>query len=396
VLAVVAMVAATVGPALLAVAMAAAVVAALVVVRRRLVAAMAHVAAVPVVVVAKVAAHAPVARPLHAAAPVAAVVVAMKAAIATMIRNLHAPTPTWARTWATPIQATAAPAIRAVASPTRCAPAWTAWAAVDAVAVVVIVAAMVEEAAMVVDQARVAVVAGATGLVGRAVLAALLTAEPDNPGDGAALAAQAAPVASPHLRSDNQGASVVHVLHARDRRAPALNHPCLQLHAVDFANLPALPPVDDVYITLGTTIAAAGSQSAFRAVDYDAVLATARAALAAGASRCGVVTAMGANPHSHIFYNRIKGEVERDLQGLGFTTLVIARPSLMLGERQALQQAARPAESLSIQIFKWLDPIIPANYRARPGADIARALVHAVQSRSPGLHLLSGRELQAP
>ncbi|WP_298208694.1 nucleoside-diphosphate sugar epimerase [Acidovorax sp.] len=184
------------------------------------------------------------------------------------------------------------------------------------------------------------------------------------------------------------------MLHARDRRAPALSQPRLQLHGVDFADLPALPPVDDVYITLGTTIAAAGSQSAFRAVDYDAVLATARAARAAGATRCGVVTAMGANAQSRIFYNRIKGEVERDLQSLGFATLVIARPSLMIGERQALQQAARPAESLSIQLFKWLDPLIPANYRARPGTDVGHALVHAVQSGPAGLHVLSGRALQ--
>ncbi|WP_326938749.1 MULTISPECIES: nucleoside-diphosphate sugar epimerase [unclassified Acidovorax] len=163
---------------------------------------------------------------------------------------------------------------------------------------------------------------------------------------------------------------------------------------MDFAALPALPPVDDVYITLGTTIAAAGSQSAFRAVDHDAVLATARAARAAGATRCGVVTAMGANPHSRIFYNRVKGEVERDLQALGFETLVIARPSLLIGERTALQQAPRHAESLSITLFRWLDPVLPARYRARPGADVAHALVHAVQSLPAGLHVLSGHALQ--
>lgn len=271
--------------------------------------------------------------------------------------------------------------MQVAASLTQCAPVWTAWVAAVAVVAVVIVAATEEVAAMAVDQARVAVVAGATGLVGQAVLAALLTAETQAPGGRGATGGTAAP-------------ANVHVLYARDRRAPAPIHSRLQLHAVDFANLPALPPVDDVYITLGTTIAAAGSQSAFRAVDHDAVLATARAARAAGATRCGVVTAMGANAQSRIFYNRVKGEVERDLQGLGFATLVIARPSLMMGERQALQQAARPAESLSIQLFKWLDPLIPANYRARPGADVGRALVHAVQSGPAGLQVLSGRALQ--
>ncbi len=238
-------------------------------------------------------------------------------------------------------------------------------------------------------------VAGATGLVGRAVLAALLTADTIQ-SRGHAAAQVAAAGTSPPVSTDSPGAATIHVLHARDRRPPALAHPRLQLHAVDFSDLPALPAVNDVYITLGTTMAAAGSQSAFRKVDYDAAMATAQAARAAGASRCGVVTAMGANVHSRIFYNRVKGEVERDLQALGFATLVIARPSLMIGKRQALQQAARPAESLSIQLFKWLDPLIPDNYRARPGTDVGRALVHAVQSGPPGLQLLSGRALQPP
>lgn len=228
-------------------------------------------------------------------------------------------------------------------------------------------------------QARVAVVAGATGLVGQAVLADLLTAETALQGKTAAAAAPAA----------------VHVLHAQGRRAPAPGHPRLHLHAVDFAALPALPPVDDVYITLGTTIAAAGSQSAFRAVDHGAVLATARAARAAGATRCGVVTAMGANPKSRIFYNRVKGEVERDLQSLGFETLVIARPSLLMGERQSLQQAPRRGESLAIQAFRWLNPILPPSYRARPGTEVAHALVHAVQSLPAGVHVLSGHALHS-
>lgn len=239
-------------------------------------------------------------------------------------------------------------------------------------------------------EARVVLVAGATGLVGRAVLAALLAADP-SVGKNTAHTGTAPGEALP---------PEVHALYALGRRMPDITHPRLHLHAVDFAALgaqPAVPPlphVDDVYITLGTTIAAAGSQQAFRAVDHDAVIATARTAMAAGATRCGVVTAMGADANSRIFYNRIKGEVEQALKSLGFDTLVIARPSLLLGERRALGQAARPAESLSIKAFKLLDPLIPASYRARPGADVAQALVHAVQTRPAGLHVLSGNALQ--
>ena len=249
---------------------------------------------------------------------------------------------------------------------------------------------------MVVDQAqRVAVVAGATGLVGQAVLAALLTAETRDEGGGFA-PPSSSPLHSSASKSGGgaRGPVTVHVLHAKGRRAASLVDPRLQLHAVDFASMPTLPPVDDVYIALGTTIAVAGSQGAFRSVDYDAVMATARAARAAGATRCGVVSAMGANAQSRIFYNRVKGEVERDLQSLGFATLVIARPSLLIGDRHALQQAPRTGESLSIQLFKWLNPVIPANYRARPGADVGRALVRAVQSGPVGLHVLAGRALR--
>lgn len=364
---------------------------------QRAVAAMVRAVAVPVVAVApRAAAHALAARHLHAAAPAATVVAeaATKAETATTTRNPHAQMPTWARTWATPTRAIATPAMLAAAlaaSLTRCAPVWTAWAAAVAVAAVAIVATTAEVAVM--AEARVVLVAGATGLVGQAVLAALLAADPDPLATKNTAPASAAPGEA--LPPE------VHALYALGRRPPGTAHPRLHLHAVDFAALgakpavPTLAHVDDVYITLGTTIAAAGSQQAFRAVDHDAVIATARTALAAGATRCGVVTAMGADAHSRIFYNRVKGEVEQALKGLGFTTLVIARPSLLLGERQALGQAARPAESLSIKAFKLLDPLIPANYRARPGADVARALVHAVQTRPAGLHVLSGSALQA-
>lgn len=362
---------------------------------QRAVAAMVRAVAVPVVAVApRAAAHALAARHLHAAAPAAAPVAeaaATKAAIATTTRNPHARMPTWARTWAMPTQAIATPAMQAAAlaaSQIPCAPAWTAWAAAVAAAAVAIVATTVEVAAM--AEARVVLVAGATGLVGRAVLAALLAADPSVAKNTAHTGTAPGEALPPE----------VHALYALGRRMPDITHPRLHLHAVDFAALgaqpavPALQHVDDVYITLGTTIAAAGSQQAFRAVDHDAVIATARAALAAGATRCGVVTAMGADANSRIFYNRIKGEVEQALKSPGFDTLVIARPSLLLGERRALGQAARPAESLSIKAFKLLDPLIPASYRARPGADVARALVHAVQTRPSGLHVLSGNALQ--
>jgi uncharacterized protein YbjT (DUF2867 family) len=148
---------------------------------------------------------------------------------------------------------------------------------------------------------RAVALAGATGLVGRALLDGLLAD------------------------------TCVQEVHVLARRKPRVAHAKITCHIVDFAALPPLPPVDEVYLALGTTIKVAGSQAAFRAVDFDANLAVARAALAAGARRCGLVSAMGADATSSVFYNRVKGELEEALAQLSFDALVIARPSLLLG-----------------------------------------------------------------
>ena len=151
-----------------------------------------------------------------------------------------------------------------------------------------------------------------------------------------------------------------------------------------------LPPLDEVYLALGTTIKAAGSQSAFRAVDFDANLSVARAALAAGARRCGLVSAMGADAKSRIFYNRVKGEVEEALAGPPFEGLVIARPSLLMGDREALGQPARTAERVALVVSRLLGRLVPANYRPIAAADVARVLLARVPSARGRLVLLSG------
>lgn len=190
--------------------------------------------------------------------------------------------------------------------------------------------------------------AGATGLVGGAILQGLL--------------------ADPSV-------TAVHVL---ARRAPGVSHPKLHLHLVDFAALPALPGVDEVYLALGTTIKVAGSRAAFRAVDHDANLAVAQAALAAGAKRLGLVSAMGADTRSSIFYSRVKGELERDLDALGYEGLVIERPSMLAGNRGALGQPERGGEQLALRVTRLLRPLIPANYRSVQASDVSSALLRRV------------------
>jgi uncharacterized protein YbjT (DUF2867 family) len=211
---------------------------------------------------------------------------------------------------------------------------------------------------------RVALVAGATGLVGREILATIL--------------------------ADDSYAAV----HGVGRRALATTHPKLTFHMLDFAALPALPAVDDVFIALGTTIKVAGSQRAFRAVDFDAVLALAAAARSSGASRLGIVSAMGANKKSLIFYNRVKGEMEYSVSRLGFDSLVFARPSMLIGNRDLLGQTERSGEKLAL-IFMRFRALIPPNYRAIEADRVARALVHAVKTAERGTRILLSGEMQA-
>lgn len=219
-------------------------------------------------------------------------------------------------------------------------------------------------------RARVAMVAGATGLVGQAVLADLLAG------------------------------NLYRQVHCVGRRPlpPALSdNPALLQHMVDFSrestfsNLPAL---DDCFIALGTTIKVAGSQEAFKAIDLDAVITVAKVARRCGATRLGVVSAMGADARSSIFYNRIKGQMEDALGTLGYETLVIARPSMLAGDRTALQQPERRGEGYALTLTRMLRPLIPANYRSIAAADVAHALVHAVQTAKPGAYRLLSGDMQ--
>ncbi len=195
---------------------------------------------------------------------------------------------------------------------------------------------------------RTVLLAGATGLAGGLMIEALL-ADPQ-----------------------------VTTVHALSRRALRISHAKLRVHLVDFQQLPELPQVNEVYLALGTTIKVAGSQAAFRAVDLDANLAVAVAAVAAGARRVGVVSAAGADSTSSVFYNRTKGELEDALKALDLEALVIARPSLLLDTREHLDLPARLGERIAIPVAKLLAPILPATYRPVHARAVALALVRSV------------------
>ncbi|ALN81292.1 hypothetical protein LA76x_3164 [Lysobacter antibioticus] len=167
-------------------------------------------------------------------------------------------------------------------------------------------------------------------------------------------------------------------------------HPKLTAHVVDFAALPALPLADELYLALGTTIKVAGSQAAFRAVDYDANLAVATAALAVGVRQVGLVSAMGADSNSKVFYSRVKGELEDALAKMPFEGMVFARPSLLVGDREVLGQPTRQGEVLGSALSKVVGFLIPANYKPIDASAVASALLSAVPSAKGRAVLLSG------
>jgi uncharacterized protein YbjT (DUF2867 family) len=207
--------------------------------------------------------------------------------------------------------------------------------------------------------------AGASGLVGRALLAQLL---------------------------DDDRATVHALLRREVPDLPASRQ--LLHHVVDFSRLAPLPAADELYIALGTTIKVAGSKAAFRAVDFDAVLNVARAAREAGVERCAVVSSVGADPHSKIFYNRVKGDVERGLCELRFQRLVIARPSLLAGTREALAQPPRWGERLMLRALMPVAGLLPASVRPIDAATVARAMRYALRTDGLSLQVLESGVLQ--
>lgn len=202
---------------------------------------------------------------------------------------------------------------------------------------------------------RTAVVAGASGLVGRELLVRL-------------------------TRTSAYGRVI-----ALTRRPLELEHPRLvaapaRFDALDDVLAPLLArSTVDAYCCLGTTIRAAGSQQAFRRVDHDLVLAFARWAVSVPASRLVVVSALGADAKSRAFYNRVKGETEDDLRAVAGSSLVLLRPSLLDGPRAE----RRWGESLALAMTRPVRSWLPASFRPVAVEDVAQSMIDAALADKP-------------
>jgi len=213
--------------------------------------------------------------------------------------------------------------------------------------------------------AQRALLAGATGLIGRELV---------------------------ELLSASREYDTIHLL--LRRATPALaSLPKVAAHVVNFDALASVPAADDVYITLGTTIKVAGSEEAFRRVDYDYVVNVARAARAAGARRLGIVSALGADSKSRVFYNRVKGEMQRAVADLGYDSVVIAQPSLLMGDREALGQPTRGGEVWARRLLGPVSGLIPAGVRPVRASAVATALLRGVLAAPPGVSFIDNRAI---
>jgi uncharacterized protein YbjT (DUF2867 family) len=132
----------------------------------------------------------------------------------------------------------------------------------------------------------------------------------------------------------------------------------------------------------GTTIKKAGSKEAFRSVDHDLPLSFARLAHQAGAQSFALVSSIGASVDSSFFYARVKGELERDVREIGFTSLTILRPGMIEGERDEF----RLGERLALKVSHFLAPVLPKRFHVNPAPKIAQVLVDAVVTAEPGCH----------
>ncbi|MBL9192864.1 MAG: NAD(P)H-binding protein [Opitutaceae bacterium] len=206
---------------------------------------------------------------------------------------------------------------------------------------------------------------GVTGLVGQSVLAQAL--------------------------ADPRVAEVV-ALTRRPLNTPAPSRVRLRNPVVDFDALPDTAEVwtaDSVICTLGTTRKQAGSEVAFRKVDFDYPLSIARRARQAGAQAYALNSSLGADPRSRVFYSRTKGELEEALRTCGYPSLTFVRPGLLGGQRSEF----RLGERIASLVLRLARPIVPRRYRVVPAERVAQALLEAALNPVSGVNILESEQL---
>ena len=211
---------------------------------------------------------------------------------------------------------------------------------------------------------KTALITGYSGLIGRQLLSLLL--------------------------EDDRYGQVIAV----GRRNLDIKHPKLSQQIIDFTDIHLNNThIDDVFCCLGTTMKKAGSQEKFRLVDFQYPVSIASYGLKIGAKRMLLVSSLGANEKSMVFYSKVKGEVEKAISRLGYSRVDIFRPSLLLGPRDD----ARLAEDLGkglMKVFGFLFVGPLKDYKAIAGSKVASAMLYFAKDEGSGIYIHSSGELQ--
>jgi len=181
---------------------------------------------------------------------------------------------------------------------------------------------------------------------------------------------------------------------ALSRKPLSIQHPKLTSVVIGFDQLNTVISdlrADDVYCCLGTTIKQAGSQAAFRRVDYDYPKELAVITKSNGAKHYLLVSALGADITSRIFYNRVKGETELMISEIGFESTHIFRPSLLIGPRKE----QRSGEEAAKVFYKYLGFLIPKKYKGIESIKVARAMLAFAKQNKAGVFIHESESLQA-
>lgn len=214
---------------------------------------------------------------------------------------------------------------------------------------------------------KTALLAGATGLVGSELLQQLIKTD---------------------------AYSRIHVL---VRRLSISESAKIAVHEIDFENLRGLTindKIDHVFCALGTTIKKAKTKENFRKVDYDYVVELGKKSKELSAEKFLVISSLGANKRSMIFYNRVKGEMEDTLKSMGLPHVFIFRPSLLLGEREE----HRTGEKTAASVYKAIAPIFAGplkKYKAVEASQVAKTMINTALTNNEPLQIIESDEIQS-
>ena len=207
---------------------------------------------------------------------------------------------------------------------------------------------------------KTALVAGATGVVGRETLRGL-------------------------CENENYDKIIVWA-----RRELNFSHEKLEIQIINFDEIKDMPPreIDEAFCALGTTMKQAGSRGQFYKVDVSYPVNIAKWGIASGARRFALISSQGANERSRFFYLRAKGKAEKKIAALGFKSLQIARLPAIKSEREQV----RMGELFMVWLFGLLPKFILTNYRPMSTKDIAAAVIAAAQTEAKGVQIYHPRE----